>query len=48
MAAKNMKMLPFDVLDSVIRSLKELETFTSDFFERQIKQMTLDLFFEKE
>jgi hypothetical protein len=48
MVAKNRKMLPFGVLDSVIRSLKELETFTSNLIERQVKQMMLDLFFEKE
>jgi hypothetical protein len=41
-------MVLFDVPDSVIRSLKELETFTSNLFERQVKQMTLELFFKKE
>jgi hypothetical protein len=41
MAAKNRKMLLFDVPDSV-RSLKELETFSSDLIERQERQMTLD------
>jgi hypothetical protein len=37
-----------DVPDSVIRNLRELENFTSNLFERQIKEMMLDLFFKKE
>jgi hypothetical protein len=40
-AAKNRKML-FDVPDAFIRSLKERETFTSNLFQRQVRQMTLD------
>jgi hypothetical protein len=48
MAAKNRKMLLFDVPDSVIRSLRKLENLTLSLFERQVKQMTLDSFFKKE
>jgi hypothetical protein len=33
--------------ESVIRNLWEMENFTSDLFERQVKQ-TLDMFFKKE
>jgi hypothetical protein len=46
-AAKIWKVLLFDVPDSVIRNRREMEKFTSNLFERQVKQMKLDLFFEK-
>jgi hypothetical protein len=33
---------------SVVRTLWELENFTSNLFERQVLQMTLDRFFKNE
>jgi hypothetical protein len=48
MAAKNRKMLLFDVPDSVIRNLSKLENLTSHLFERQVKEMMLDSLFKKE
>jgi hypothetical protein len=46
--AKGRKMLLFDVPDSVIRNLRELENFNKNLFERLVKQMMLDSFFKKE
>jgi hypothetical protein len=45
--SQKQKMLLFDVPDSVIRNLRELENLTTNLFERQVKQMTLDLFKEE-
>jgi hypothetical protein len=37
-----------NVPESIIRNLSEVEHFASDLFERQVKEMTLDIFFKTE
>jgi hypothetical protein len=37
-----------DVPESIVTNLREVENFTSNLFERQVKQMMLDMFFKKE
>jgi hypothetical protein len=37
-----------DIPEPIARNLRELEDFTSNLFERQVKQTALDKFFKKE
>jgi hypothetical protein len=40
--------MEFVVPESIVQNLWELENFTSNLFERQVKQITLEMFSKKE